>query len=110
MNALKRSQRREAIRLSGSFHVRLAEIGGNMVLARIVAELVARSSLIIGLYGASSASCSEPEHRLLLEAIADQNAERAAKSMLLHLDHIEQDLDLVNTCTASIDVRSVLSA
>ena len=43
--------RRHAIRLSGHFHVMLAEIAGNRVLERMVGELVTRTSLIIGMFG-----------------------------------------------------------
>ena len=43
--------RRHAIRLSGHFHVILAEIAGNRVLERMVGELVTRTSLIIGMFG-----------------------------------------------------------
>jgi DNA-binding GntR family transcriptional regulator len=45
--------RRESIRLSGQFHIRLAEIAGNSVLTKYLEELVARTSLIIGLYASN---------------------------------------------------------
>ncbi|MBV8698420.1 MAG: GntR family transcriptional regulator, partial [Bradyrhizobium sp.] len=48
-----RGERSESIRLSGQFHIRLAEIAGNSVLTRYLEELVARTSLIIGLYGST---------------------------------------------------------
>ena len=101
------ARHREAIRQSGAFHVRLAEIGGNPVLARMLAELVARTSLIIGLFGASSTSCSEGDHRKLLEALSDRDADRAAELMVRHLDHIEKDLQLVDVRPARTDVRAV---
>jgi DNA-binding GntR family transcriptional regulator len=103
-------QRREAIRLSGRFHVRLAEIAGNPVLTRIIAELVARSSLIIGLFGTSGASCFEDEHRILLEAIGDRDAARASELMVRHLEHIEKDLELTSISDAAIDLRVVLAS
>ena len=102
-------QRHEAIRLSGVFHVRLAEIGGNPVITRIVAELVARTSLIIGLFGAASTSCSEGDHRLLLAAIAARDPDGAAQLMTRHLSHIEKDLELADAAAAPIDVRAVLA-
>lgn len=43
--------RHEAIRLSGQFHVKLAQFANNPVFVRFVEELVARTSLIIGLFG-----------------------------------------------------------
>jgi len=104
------ARHRETIRKSGDFHVRLAEIGGNPVLTRMLADLVARTSLIIGLFGASSTSCSEGDHRTLLEAISDRGADQAAELMVRHLDHIEKDLQLVDICPARIDVRAVLAS
>jgi DNA-binding GntR family transcriptional regulator len=103
-------QRHDAIRLSGRFHVRLAEIAGNPVLTRIIAELVARSSLIIGLFVSSGASCFDDEHRLLLEAVGARDASRAAELMLRHLEHIEKDLELNSGPTGPIDLRAVLTS
>ena len=99
----------DAIRLSGAFHVTLAEIGGNPVLTRIVADLVARSSLIIGLFGAADTSCSEGDHRTLVGAIAKHDGPRAAALMESHLTHIEKDLELADIGPATIDLRAVLA-
>ena len=53
----------------GPFHLRLAEAAGNSVMAKFREELVARTSLIIGLYGSRSVrSCSEADHEALIEA------------------------------------------
>jgi len=103
-------QRHDAIRLSGRFHVRLAEIAGNPVLTRIIAELVARSSLIIGLFGSSGTSCFDDEHRILLEAVGARDAVRAAEVMLRHLEHIEKDLELTSGPAGPIDLRAVLAS
>jgi hypothetical protein len=65
-----RGDRSLSIRLSGGFHLRLAEVGGNSVLAKFLGELVARTSLIIGVHGSHSArSCSEAEHQHLTDAL-----------------------------------------
>jgi DNA-binding GntR family transcriptional regulator len=101
-------QRHEAIRLSGRFHVRLAEIAGNPILTRIIADLVARSSLIIGLFGSSAASCFEDEHRTLLDAVAARDAVRAGELMRRHLEHIETDLRLSSVDSGPADLRAVL--
>ena len=47
------SARRSEIRASGDFHLLLATIAGNAILQRFMEELVARSSLVIALYGRS---------------------------------------------------------
>lgn len=101
--------RREAIRLSGEFHIRLAELAGNPVIARFLAELVARSSLIIALFGSRQLfSCSEAEHRELLDALGQGDAERAAQLMDNHLGHLERELDIHDAPTETADIRRIL--
>jgi DNA-binding GntR family transcriptional regulator len=58
--ARAKRRRRDVIRLSGEFHVKLAQATDNAVLVRIVRELVTRTSLTIGLFANSDASsCKE---------------------------------------------------
>ena len=64
-------------------------------MAKFLEELVARTSLIIGLYGSRSArSCSEAEHEALIDALAARDGARAAELMEQHLRHIERLLDI----------------
>jgi DNA-binding GntR family transcriptional regulator len=89
------SARRAEIKASGDFHLLLASVAGNAILQRFMEELVARSSLVIALYGRSGASsCGHAEHMSILEALERRDGERAAALMLHHIDHIEADLDL----------------
>lgn len=89
------SARRAEIRASGDFHLVLAAISGNAVLARFMEELVARSSLVIALYGRSGASsCGHGEHIAIVDALEAGAAARAAELVVHHIDHIETDLDL----------------
>ena len=98
--------RSESIRLSGQFHLRLAEVAGNAVLTRFLEDLVTRTSLIIGLYGSPSArSCSESEHDALVDALARHDGPAAAAIMEHHLKHIESALDIRNSTQGRIDVR-----
>lgn len=93
--ARKRRNRREAIRLSGEYHVRLAEAAGNAVMSNIVRDLVTRSSLIIALFGTTDASaCQDDEHLQILDAVSAGDGKKAARLVRLHLQHIEADLDL----------------
>jgi len=102
--------RHEAIRLSGSFHVRLAEFAGNPVLQRFVEDLVARSSLIIGLFGSPRISfCSQDEHSGLISAIEKRDAATAPVLMLEHLNRIERELELSVPVARPIDLREILS-
>lgn len=87
--------RRAEIKASGDFHLLLARVAGNAILQKFMDELVARSSLVIALYGRSGASsCGHGDHAHLLEALEAGDAEKAARLMAHHIDHIEADLDL----------------
>lgn len=73
----------------------LARVAGNALLEKFMDELVARSSLVIALYGRSGvSSCGHDDHALILEALQSGDADRAADMMLHHIGHIEADLDL----------------
>ena len=103
-----RGDRSESIRLSGQFHLRLAEAAGNAVLTKFLEELVARTSLIIGLYGSRAThSCSEDEHEALVAALADGDGARAADLMDRHLLHIERLLAIRDAVETPADIRSV---
>jgi DNA-binding GntR family transcriptional regulator len=102
--------RRHAIRLSGHFHVLLAEIAGNKVLARMVGELVTRSSLIIGLFGAAGTdNCRSGEHDRILEAIATHDEAAGARLMVEHLAHIEAGLDISGPRDHPVDVMAIFA-
>ena len=66
-----------------------------MVMAPMVKELVARTSLIIGIYGApGTKNCHNDEHQLILSALNTRDEDLAASLMEEHLRHIEQQVDL----------------
>lgn len=91
------SARRAEIKASGDFHLMLAAVAGNAILEKFMAELVARSSLVIALYGRSGiSSCGHGDHSAILDALEAGDAEKAKHLMLHHIDHIEADLDLRN--------------
>lgn len=110
--AMRRAENRhEAIRLSGEFHVRLAEFAGNPVLLRFVEELVAQTSLIIGLFGSLRLpSCSDEEHRGVIDAIEARKEAAAATLMVQHLDHIESELDLAASADPAVDLGAILGS
>jgi DNA-binding GntR family transcriptional regulator len=88
-------ERAAMIRLSGEFHVRIAEMVGNPILVKLVTEMVSRTCLIITLYDRPlSQSCPEHEHEVLVKALQQKNAPRAREVMAAHLMHIERSLDL----------------
>ena len=99
------------VRLSGEFHIRLAEYAGNRMLARSMRALATLTCLAIFLYDAPhSTACREDEHELLLNAIARRRADRAAELMLEHLNHIEASLDLKAPRDEVVDLATALMA
>ncbi|MDC7741509.1 GntR family transcriptional regulator [Rhizobium binxianense] len=95
MSERGQTARRAEIKASGDFHLRLAEISGNAIMQRFMEELVARSSLVIALYGQSTvSSCGHSEHGDIIAAIENDELDRACRLMLHHIAHIEADLDL----------------
>jgi DNA-binding GntR family transcriptional regulator len=100
--------RRDAIRLSGQFHVHLAQIAANSVMLRMVKELVTRTSLIIGLFGRTGVSnCRDEDHAEILEAFRGGDADRAARLMKSHLEHIQEGLDLGGRTDTPMDLVSL---
>jgi DNA-binding GntR family transcriptional regulator len=95
MNKRGPSARRAEIKASGDFHLMLASHAGNAILEKFMDELVARSSLVIALYGRSGvSSCGHNEHGAVLDALEANDVDRACDLMLHHINHIEADLDL----------------
>ncbi|MEO5806944.1 GntR family transcriptional regulator [Devosia sp.] len=89
------SARRAEIHASGDFHLLMASVAGNAILLKFMEELVARSSLVIALYGRSGASsCGHTDHGAILRALEQHDADLASALVLSHIDHIESDLDL----------------
>jgi DNA-binding GntR family transcriptional regulator len=86
---------RAIVRLSGEFHILLAELAGNALLAKALRELASLTCLIIALYDQpAKPSCLGEEHREIADAIADGDTRRVAALMVEHLNHVEQHLDL----------------
>ncbi|WP_265501542.1 GntR family transcriptional regulator [Paracoccus beibuensis] len=91
-----------AIRLSRGFHILLARIGRNPVLARYLDELTMRSSLIIGLYGTGHATlCAEDEHARITDAIEARDEVQALALLDQHLRHIEAGIHFDDAAPAT---------
>ncbi|MGC8120989.1 GntR family transcriptional regulator [Marinobacter sp. VGCF2001] len=98
-----------AIRLSGEFHLRLAEVAGNKPLIGFQRSLVSQTSLIIAQYERVTVShCSFDEHTELVDAIAAGDARKASDLMMHHMDHIEAKLHFEDESTSQ-DLHSIFS-
>ncbi|MEI3854708.1 MULTISPECIES: GntR family transcriptional regulator [unclassified Ensifer] len=84
-----KKERAPSIRLAGEFHTLLAQMTNNASLIRYVNELVARSSLILALYGRPhSSECAVSEHQDLLDKLIAGKTDEAAALMAHHLDSV----------------------
>ena len=93
--AVRRTDVPGRTRLLADFHVVLAHMLGNEVLAGILAELVSRSSLIALMdQSAHSAEHSFDEHVAIVDALEKRDARAAVKLMEEHLQHVERNLRL----------------
>lgn len=101
---------RALVRLTGDFHVRLADFAGNPVLAELVTSLVSRTSLIIALYEAPGMpACRTHDHSELIALIEAGDGDAAARAMTQHLTEIENRLDL-SRAEGPLDLNQVFDS
>jgi DNA-binding GntR family transcriptional regulator len=100
----------DIIKLSGGFHLLLAETVGSDFLFTTMRDLISRSSLITAVYrNTNRFNCGPDEHAEIVEAIASNDAGKATHLMAHHLDHVESELDLSEIRDLSHDLRAALS-
>jgi DNA-binding GntR family transcriptional regulator len=103
-------QFKEAVSTSGDFHLLLAEVAGNQVLADILKDLVARSSLILSMYGQRRFSlCGLEEHEEIVKKLKDGQQARARKLMQDHLQEIEDQLRFDERAPRHADLAEIFS-
>lgn len=92
-DGMERNQRGPAIRLSGEFHLQLAQMAGNAPLAQFLNSLVPLTSLIIAQFEAKACTyCAWQEHVAIVDAIEQRDVTAAVGLMTRHLDHLESKL------------------
>jgi DNA-binding GntR family transcriptional regulator len=95
--------------VAGDFHVLIARLAGNSVLASFVEDLVLRTGLIIAEYEAIGfPHCSCEAHHRLVELITSGDAEQAVSLMMRHIDELEEPL-LSKPKNSSDDIRAIFS-
>ena len=105
---------RRAIRLSGDFHLHIANASGHQTLGRVLRELVSRTSLILMTYSVNhlatrseATSCGCQEHRALLDAIRLRDPHEAARLMRDHLAQLEGQLQFTAPNEVPPDLMSL---
>jgi len=83
------------IRLSGEFHMVLAEAADNEPMGAFLEQLLFQSSLILALYGDQGApkSCEGGEHERIVNAIEAGDVAAATAIMAEHMNSLEALLD-----------------
>ncbi len=111
--ATQSQNKQEAIRLSGEFHLKLAQMSGNPIFVRLLEELLPTTSLLMALYKApGEPMCVAHSHRSLLQVIgkgAAGTGTAAATEMRRHLNEIERSLS-APTAKPETALRDVFKA
>ena len=84
------AERGRGIRLSGEFHLQLAEMAGNAPLAHFLGSLVPLISLAIAQFDACVEDyCGWQLHEKIVDALKRMDAATAVTLLNRHLDHLE---------------------
>ena len=95
--------------LLGDFHVHMAELLGNKVLAQMLEELISRCALITLMYQSDiGAEHSSDEHAAIVTALAAKNETLAVRLMSEHLLNVERGLTFTRKVPTS-DLSMALS-
>ena len=106
-DAWRDNDRRAVLKLSGEFHLLLAEAVDNRILLDLLRDLVSRSSLIIAVYQTPGAAPCPPDAHRELTATLERRERGAVKLMTQHLDHVFADLMLAERSDGGVDLKSV---
>lgn len=100
----------DIIKLSGGFHLLLAELTGSDFLFTTMRDLISRSSLITAIYRKTDHfNCGPDEHAEIVKAISAKEVEKAIHLMEHHLEHVVSELDLSELRELSYDLRAALA-
>lgn len=97
------------IRLSGDFHLVLAELSQNNLLKSYMQQLVTRTILVQALYS-SQHICLVDDHAKVLEALERGDGLEAAARMARHLRAIAESCILRDMAEEAVDLRAIFLA
>lgn len=103
------NNQREIIKLSGGFHVMLAEMAEAEFLCGLMRDLISRTSLITAAFRDSNKhNCGPDEHEEILQHLKNGDLETAKKAMADHLEHVESELRLLQDRAPPKSLRDAL--
>lgn len=95
-------------RLTGEFHVLLAETTGNRLFTENLRRLVALTGLIIAQYSDdSNSACPEDEHSHIVQAIEAGETAKAERLMLEHLAHVQSGIHPAAAVADEVDFAQI---
>ncbi len=95
-------------RLTGEFHVLLAETTGNRLYTENLRRLVALTGLIIAQYSDdSNSACPEDEHSHIVQAIEAGETAKAEHLMLEHLAHVQSGIHPAAAVADEVDFTQI---
>ncbi|MFT4021830.1 MAG: GntR family transcriptional regulator [Acinetobacter sp.] len=101
---------REWIKLSGEFHLKLIEANNNTILSGYLQTLIARTSLLIGLYEIPKQDhCALDEHRAILDAIERGDELQAVQLMQHHLEEYAHILLQEPLASTDVDLIKIFA-
>lgn len=107
--ARMQNETEKRLRLSGEFHLQLAQFSGNEVYQGTLKELVSRTSLAIALYQTPGRSgCHCEDHERIVQCLAEGDGQGAAAVMQEHLDRLQDELQLQFGGNRPLDLKSIL--
>jgi len=110
VEARARNDRHATIRLSGEFHVLLADAALNPYVSKYMHELCSLTCLVIALYDApGTPACPHHEHAAIVDALEARDADKACALMVEHLDHVENTLRLEMPVDARVDFETLFA-
>ncbi|MFM2481377.1 GntR family transcriptional regulator [Celerinatantimonas sp. YJH-8] len=96
------------IDLTAQFHIELAALSGNLVMADFVRQLAYRSSLVVAVYGSRhSVGCDCGCHHELLHMLEAKQIAPSIQWMDRHLQAIKQSLQFKDTAVTGVDFQKI---
>ena len=103
-------RRDQLVRLSGEFHVLLADTATNAYVGKYMHELCSLTCLVIALYDApGTPACPHHEHAAIVDALEARDADQACALMIEHLDHVENTLRLEMPADTEVDFEALFA-
>ncbi|CAG9295455.1 GntR family transcriptional regulator [Celerinatantimonas diazotrophica] len=100
----------EQIDLTAQFHIELASLSGNQVMADFVQQLAYRSSLVVAVYGSRrSVGCDCGDHQELLTLLDEQQVAPSIQWMRGHLQAIKASLNFATSHDRDVDFTRIFT-